>query len=609
MAFSPRTFQEILTEMIAYVQSRTLISDFSVGSVVRTMLEAAALEDDEQYFQMVQLLDLFSIATASGEDLDRRLAEYNITREPAKPAFGKVRFYTNNLVSDQVALDAVSGGNQVKMFDSTGFPTNSFPYTVRIGEGTARVQDRSVIAINTASNTLTLSGASLLVSDIIVGDRVSLLTGSTAHVVNAGTSIQAPPSQASGAKIYTTQEPAFIAAGNYYSNEVLAKASQAGVGSNAGTTRVSRFVGSPPFQGAGVTNTTAMGGGRARQSDQDFRADGLTKIQSLSRGTPLALRSHSVGVEDPATGQRVLSSNLLEDFVADEVTVYIDDGTGLDPDVVALPSSSLNGAASPGAAALTLSDGSDFPSSGTILIGTSELVEYDGKSTADILALTSTLVSAHGDGTIVRFVDVISSSTETGQRRFSVQNFPVVRGTERVFMKEPLAASWTELARGSEFLLNRGTGEFSIVDVSGLSEGTYVVSHYNYYTNLVAEVQKTLEGASSDSSSYPGVKAAGIFLSVEAPVIRRVTVRASISAEASFVESDLAPLVRRSIETYISSLKIGQDVIRSKIIDAAHNVVGVRDVVVVLPAANVVVLENELPVPYNSSGETLVTVL
>ena len=45
MAFSPRTFQEILTEMIAYVQSRTLISDFSVGSVVRTMLEAAALED------------------------------------------------------------------------------------------------------------------------------------------------------------------------------------------------------------------------------------------------------------------------------------------------------------------------------------------------------------------------------------------------------------------------------------------------------------------------------------------------------------------------------------------------------------------------------------
>jgi hypothetical protein len=57
--------------MIAYVQTRTAISDFNVGSVIRTVLEAAALEDDEQYFQMVQLLDLFSFMSAAGEDLDR----------------------------------------------------------------------------------------------------------------------------------------------------------------------------------------------------------------------------------------------------------------------------------------------------------------------------------------------------------------------------------------------------------------------------------------------------------------------------------------------------------------------------------------------------------
>ena len=55
MAFVPRSFVEILTDMIAYVQFRTGISDFTVGSIVRTVLEASALEDDEQYFQMVQL--------------------------------------------------------------------------------------------------------------------------------------------------------------------------------------------------------------------------------------------------------------------------------------------------------------------------------------------------------------------------------------------------------------------------------------------------------------------------------------------------------------------------------------------------------------------------
>ena len=53
MAFQPRSFPQILAEMIAYVQSNTVVSDFNVGSVARTLLEAAALEDDEQYFQMV----------------------------------------------------------------------------------------------------------------------------------------------------------------------------------------------------------------------------------------------------------------------------------------------------------------------------------------------------------------------------------------------------------------------------------------------------------------------------------------------------------------------------------------------------------------------------
>jgi hypothetical protein len=60
MTFVARTYEQILSDMIAYMQSRTSISDYNVGSVIRTILEAAALEDDEQYFQMVQLLDMFS---------------------------------------------------------------------------------------------------------------------------------------------------------------------------------------------------------------------------------------------------------------------------------------------------------------------------------------------------------------------------------------------------------------------------------------------------------------------------------------------------------------------------------------------------------------------
>ena len=67
--FTPRTFETILDEMIAYAQTHSTISDFSAGSVALTLLEAAAIEDDEQYYQMTQILEIMSIFNAKGDRL------------------------------------------------------------------------------------------------------------------------------------------------------------------------------------------------------------------------------------------------------------------------------------------------------------------------------------------------------------------------------------------------------------------------------------------------------------------------------------------------------------------------------------------------------------
>lgn len=613
MAFQPRTFEQILTDMIAYVQTRTTLSDFEVGSVIRTILEAAALEDDEQYFQMVQLLDAFSLTTASGEDLDERLADFGISREPAKRAFGKVRFSNTNLTVNDVAVDATVGGTSVEVFNSSLFPTSGFPFTIRIAEGTSRVHDVSVIANNTSANTFTLDGSTPLLTDIFVADRVALVTGATSQTVTAGTTIQAPPTVSERAKTYTTQQPAFILAGNLFSNEVLARASDAGTNGNVGVGRVSKFVGNPPFSGARVQNVTNMEGGRNRENDEDFRARALEKIQTLSRGTPKALRASSIGVSDPATGQRVTSSSILEAFDQDEVIVYIDDGTGLEPDLAPLPADSLSVAATLGSSQIELNDGSDFPSSGFIFIeaegsNEAELVEILSHPQPNVLNLVTALASNHGVGAIVNFVDVVSTAAETGQRRFRLQNFPSVRSTDRLFVK-PLADVWSQLVRDVDYVLNKGTGEFIILDTAGLSAGTQVVAHYTYYTNLIAETQKVLEGDIDDPINFPGVKAAGVFLAVEAPIIKRITVRATITAEDRFTEADIAPAVRRAIADYINSRKIGEDIIRSKLIDVAHNIAGVRDITITNPLVNITVLENELPVPFDSDGESLITVL
>jgi uncharacterized phage protein gp47/JayE len=612
MAFVPRSFTTILTDMIAYVQTRSNVSDFNPGSVVRTVLEAAALEDDEQYFQMVQILDLFSYTTAAGEDLDRRLADFNIFREPSKSSFGRVAFFNGNLIYDQLQQDAVAGTTSLSVFDSNGFPTSGFPYTIRVSEGTTHVQDYSVLALNTGSNTFTLSIPT--VSDVFVGERVSLVTGASIQSLPVGTDVQAPPTSVEEQKIYRTQEIATIAAGNFYSNEVIANSADTGTIGNVGSNRITQFVGSPPFSGAGVTNFAAMEGGVSRETDEDLRARAIEKLQSLSRGTVLSLKAESVGVIDSATGQRVISSNVLEDWAGDpdEVIVYIDDGTGLIADVVSLAQSTVGAGAAAPSTTITLTDASAFPSTGTVLVDTSPafLVEYVSVS-GDVLTLAPgvTTPTTTVGGEIVRRVNIVSTSTEQGQRRFTLQNPPIVRGTDRIWIKELLGTDWTLLTANIDYVLNKGTGEFSIVDAAGLGLGTQVIAFYNYYTNLIAEAQKVLEGDSNDSVNYPGVKAAGIFLAVEAPTSKRVTVEVAISAETTFVETDLAPLVQSEIENYVRSLKIGEDVIVSRIVDAIHDVQGVRSVNVALPSSDVIVLENELPSPFDASGNSLVTVL
>jgi uncharacterized phage protein gp47/JayE len=608
MSFVPRTFTAILTDMIAFVQDHTDVTDFSVGSIVRTLLEASALEDDEQYFQMVQLLDIFSYTSASGEDLDRRLADFNIFRYPAKSAFGKVIFTNNNLVSDTAAVNTSSGQFTIQVFDSSDFPTSGFPYSIRVGERTSRAQDvTTVIALNTLSNTFTTS--SPLLNDVLIGDRVSLVTGSSSFTVSATTSLQAPATNTENAKLYRTTEIATLSPGNYYSNQVAVTATTSGPSGNTGPGRISQFVGGPPIAGAGVTNLSSIAGGIAREKDSEFRARAVEKLQSLSRGTVNAIISGSVGVEDPLTGQRVISSNLYEDFAAEpeEVIVYIDDGTGFIPDVAVLSQETLASPVNINDYSILLLDASSFTSSGHVLVGLDFLAEYSSVI-GNSLVLSGPATAAATTGTLVRKVDVVSEGAEEGQRRFNIRYIPIIRNSMRIFIKDP-SRDWELLTENEEYVLNKGTGEFSIVDINGVAEGTQVVANYSYYTNLISEVQKVLEGNIEDSVTYPGYKAAGIFLAVEAPVFKRITVRMTITGEVSFIEEDLVPLVRQQVETYIRSLKIGEDVISSRLIDVAHNVTGVRSVNLQLPTNDVVVLENELPVPFDTNGNSLVTVL
>lgn len=598
--FVPRTFEQIIDAMVAYVQGHSEITDFSPGSATLTLLEAAAFEDEEQYFQMSQILEIMSIFNARGERLRRRVSDFGIFPVGAKTATGKVRFYNSALTTGRVGTDYNAGVNVITLFSTSMFPTSGFPYEVYLAEGTNRSHLLSVTANDPVLGTLSFAG--LTTYNLVAGDRVSLKTGDVLHTVNSGIQLMSPATASSPAKLYTTQETAYIYPGNYYSNEVRVKAVSSGTVGNLAVGQVTRFAGSAPFNGAGVYSTTSMEGGKEAENDADLLERYLNHIKSLSRGTVFSLKAGSQGVEQIETGQRVISANVVEDFNADEVIVYIDDGTGFIPDTVLLPFSTA--AVNSGGTSLTLTDGSQFPSSGFIIINNTTIVGYTNRVGNILTLATATVVTA---GNVVEFVDYIAESTESFQSKFRLAYSPVVRNTESVRVKIPSASTWSALTRDADYIINRGTGDLKLLTT--IPSGSALAASYSYFTGLIASVQKVLEGDPADPTNFPGIKAAGINLSVEAPSIRRVTVRLSIQAKPGYTETDLYPLVRQAVENYITSLKLGENVIVSRIIDSAHNVEGVYSVTVSEPLNNLTILEHELPVPYQPNGSSLVTVI
>jgi hypothetical protein len=72
--------------MINHMAANTSVSDYNVGSVIRTIFESVTLVIDEAYFQIVQTLNGFYINSASGADLDKRLSDYGLQRFLGQPA-------------------------------------------------------------------------------------------------------------------------------------------------------------------------------------------------------------------------------------------------------------------------------------------------------------------------------------------------------------------------------------------------------------------------------------------------------------------------------------------------------------------------------------------
>ena len=330
--FKPRVVTEIFGEMASRLISATPLTDINYGSVWTTMLEAAAQEDDEQYFQMLEIIRGYSLDTITGTDLDDRALEYGLTRKTAQTATTDLTIGDSSLTKVSTGVYSGLSGSPAGTFSingdaSTGFTTSG---SIIIGRGTPRVETIAYSSITVFANYVTFNLAGALAFDHGTDETIILSQGGNRNIP-IGAIVYAPASDLSEKVEYSLDAATVILDGESVVENVAVTALTAGATANLPIGAITTFD-TNPFASAYVYNPSRVTNGASEETDQELRDRIKATIQSLSRGTGTSIINSVLNVTSTSDNKRVVSASLVEPTVpADVVRLYIDDGTGFVP--------------------------------------------------------------------------------------------------------------------------------------------------------------------------------------------------------------------------------------------------------------------------------------
>ena len=333
--------QQILGDMFKSILSKLDLNDINRGSVIRSILESVAAEQFQQYVEMVKILQAVNLNDRKGDDLDLTGEELDLPRILATEATGPVNILrpaTFEKVSTTfyAGLPAsVQGDTEVNVNDASNI-LYSTSGTLIIGRGTSNEEwiTYSTAPVNN-TNYWTFT-TSALVNNHGREESVILLQGSDV-IISAGELLSIPASGSSAAVNFTVDQDVTILTGEERIDNVTITATEKGIKGNIPIGILSDLGESvfpnPPFVGARAENSTKFSTGSDRESDDAYRDRLKQRIQSLSKGTQTAILNEIIGIVDSATAKRVISANVILPTTLDDwVRIYIDDGTGFEPD-------------------------------------------------------------------------------------------------------------------------------------------------------------------------------------------------------------------------------------------------------------------------------------
>ena len=324
--------------------------------------------------------------------------------------------------------------------------------------------------------------------------------------------------------IFSTTGQASIAVGQTFISGVPAICSTAGAGAsgNVAANTVTQFA-SVVVGVDSVTNPLAAIRGADSESDDSFRQRIRLYLGGLSRSTPSALKSAVLGVTSPTTGSTVLSAATYEDVTTPgRVTLYIADASGNDDSGYVAVSGEVATAARLG------------PPTGTAQGGETQL------------RLTQRPLS--------QAAVAVTSST---------------RGT---------------LAVGTTCLINRPAGilQFS----PALTQGEKITVSYTYITGLIAMCQRIIDGDPTDRINFPGYRAGGIQVTVQAPEVIVQSISANISTDPSYSHTSVITQASSTVSGLLQGLGLGDALTQAAVISAIYTIPGVTNVTLLSPSAD-----------------------
>lgn len=326
------------------VLARTGMNDLNPGSILLTLLQAAAAEDFAQYYQMLQIIRNYNLDTTTGTDLDNRAFEYGLSRKQPLAASGRITilreesFVKRSTTFYTGFRSRISGDTEIFVNNATGFPNSGAQQTLVIGRGTPNEEEVTYTpGVSNPENNTNYYKISLdipLTNDHALDETVILKQGSDTFIP-AGTVIKVPASGRTPEVSFTTSVDATILAGDDQITDVNVICSVPGISGNIGVNSITGTAAfaSAPFVGARASNESAFSNGQDRETDTSLRNRIKAHIQAISQSTKAGIANAIDGLVDSDTAKRVVSSNIiLPDNVGLPVKIYIDDGTGFEPD-------------------------------------------------------------------------------------------------------------------------------------------------------------------------------------------------------------------------------------------------------------------------------------